>query len=343
MQDIVGDGADGLHFHNVVDADDVCATEHAGGNRSGCREHGFAFRRMCQERFARGSGEDRQIEAREFAEPRENFRVLLAPLAKADAGIDDDAKHVHTGAAGAVDGCLQIFDDGSHNILQRSERSPRLGPAAHVVEDDAGVVFDNGFDQQRIEGKTTGIVDDIDAEFERAFGDFRFVSVDGDGDGELIAQAFENRNQAAKLLGGIDGLSTGTSGFGSDVDDISALFFHFHGARVGAIRIEVLVAVGERIGCDVEHAHDERSFAKRELTRSDFPGVQASWHKGESLVSHAGEKVSLFWVIAFLDGPLATGIQVLMLLLFSAGPVDDQAVGLGAMSHAEGERQFGLG
>ena len=57
--------------------------------------------------------------------------------------------------------------------------------------------------------------------------------------------------------------------FRADVDDVGALLFQFDGAREGAVRIEILSAVGKRIGRDVQHAHQERAFAEQQFAAGE--------------------------------------------------------------------------
>ena len=51
------------------------------------------------------------------------------------------------------------------------------------------------------------------------------------------------------------------------------------GAGEGAIGILVFPAVRERIRSDVDHAHDQRSFAAQQFALAQFPDVGASSHE----------------------------------------------------------------
>ena len=95
---------------------------------------------------------------------------------------------------------------------------------------------------------------------------------------QLVAQALQHRNQTPQFLGRGDARRIRARGFRAYVDDVGALFLHMHGVREGAIRIQVFAAIGERIGRDVQHAHDQRALAELQLAAFDFPEVRFARH-----------------------------------------------------------------
>jgi hypothetical protein len=265
-QDFVGDGERGFHFCHIVDAHHVGAGQDSGCYGRGGGELGFQFRGGGgEERLARWTYDERVFELGQIGEAGEDLRVLFLALAEAEAGVEDNREAIYTGAAGAADGGVEILSDGEHHVGDGAEFAPGFGGAAHVVEDEAGVVLDDGLGEEGIPGETAGVVDDFGAVFDSEFGYFGFIGIDRDGDAEFALEAFEDGDEAADFLGGGDAGAAGLGGFGSDVDDVGALLFEFEGAGKSAVGILVETAVGERVGCDVEDAHDEGSFAETDL------------------------------------------------------------------------------
>ena len=150
------------------------------------------------------------------------------------------------------------------------------GPAAHVIQDQAGVVVGDDPRELRLDREAGGIVDDFHAEFQRALGDLGLIRVHRDRDRQPVFQALQHRDQAAELFGRGDARRARLGGFGADVDDVGAHLFEFDGAREGAVRVGILAAVGEGIGRDVEDAQDHRPLAKLDFPLFQFPEVKLS-------------------------------------------------------------------
>jgi hypothetical protein len=265
-QDFVGDGERGFHFRHIVDAYHVGACEDSGRYGCGGGELGLQFRGGdCEERLARWTYEERVFELGQIGQAGQDLRVLFLALAESEAGVEDDREAVYTGAASAADGGVEILGDGEHHVGDGTELAPGFGGAAHVIEDEAGVILDDGFRQKRIPGEAAGVVDNFGAVFNGEFGYFGFIGIDRDGDAEFAFEALEDGDEASDFLSGGDAGAAGLGGFGADVDDVGALLFEFEGAGKSAVGILVETAVGERVGGDVEDAHDEGSFAETDL------------------------------------------------------------------------------
>jgi hypothetical protein len=190
---------------------------------------------------------------------------LFLALAETEAGVEDDREAVYTRAASAADGGVEILGDSEHHVGDGAELAPGFGRAAHVVEDEAGVVLNDGLGEEGIPGEAAGVIDDFGAVFNGEFGYLGLIGIDRDGDAEFAFEALEDGDEAADFLGGGDTGAAGLGGFGADVDDVGALLFEFEGAGKSAVGILVKTAVGERVGGDVEDAHDEGSFAETDL------------------------------------------------------------------------------
>jgi hypothetical protein len=264
-EDIVRYGGHDPHLFDIMNAHDMRAGHDGCSDGRGGRELRLVLGGLGEERLARGADQHRQLEFRHLTKAGDDLGILLAALSKTDAGIDHDAISIDTGPAGAAYRSFEVLQDGAHDVSQRTERRPGFRTAAHVIENNAGVELDDGFNELRIEGETAGIVDDFGAEFEGAFGGLGLVGIDGNRDAELLAQPLENGNNAAEFFFRGDGLSAGFGGLAADVDDIGALLFHLHGAGESEIGVKVFAAVRERIGRDVEDAHDESAIAEGEF------------------------------------------------------------------------------
>ena len=91
-----------------------------------------------------------------------------------------------------------------------------------MVQNQAGVIFNHNFRQERIECKTAGIVDDFSAMFYSKRSDFRFVGVDRNWNTELLFEPLQYRNQSPQFLGRGDSYTTRFGGFGTNIQNISA-------------------------------------------------------------------------------------------------------------------------
>ena len=142
--------------------------------------------------------------------------------------------------------------DRAHHVFERRKLGPSFRRAAHVIDDQRRVMIGHGARQLRIERQAGRIVDDLSAMLQSLFRDRRFVGVHRNRHRQLAAQPLQHGNQPAQLFGFRNALGTGPRRFRADVDDVRALLFQFDGAGEGAVGIEILAAVGERIGRDVE-------------------------------------------------------------------------------------------
>src|SRR6185437_14448470 len=98
----VGDFGDLDHFGDVVDADDVRATQNArrdcGGGPPDALFCCDAAERVTNECLSRRAHEQRTAKAREFRQARKQFEVLRVVLAEANSGVEDDLRFCDSGA-----------------------------------------------------------------------------------------------------------------------------------------------------------------------------------------------------------------------------------------------------
>ena len=201
-----------------------------------------------------------------FAQAGQDFGVLLFPFAETEAGVKHDPNLIDTGAPGTIGAGVQILCHRDHNVGRGGKFGPSLRRAAHVVNDQARVVFDDYSRKQRIESKTAWIVNDFDAVFERDGGDFGLVGIDRNRNLELAFEALQDGDKPAQLLGRGDAGAAGLSRFGSDVENIGAFGFELDRAGKCKIGIIVLAAIGEGIGSNVEDCDNESAFAEPQFT-----------------------------------------------------------------------------
>ncbi|CAB4864476.1 unannotated protein [freshwater metagenome] len=77
-------------------------------------------------------------------------------------------------------------------------------------------------------------------------------------------QALDHREHPRLLLIGADPRCAGSSRLPADIDDVSASSPHSDAVGNGLARREVDPAVGKRVGCHIEDAHDQGSVSPRE-------------------------------------------------------------------------------
>ena len=82
-------------------------------------------------------------------------------------------------------------------------------------------------------------------------GDFRFVSVDGNRNTELLFEPLQYRNQTPQFFGRGDSYTSRLGGFGANIQNVSAQSFQFNRTRYSKFGIIVQAITGERIGSKV--------------------------------------------------------------------------------------------
>ena len=234
--------------------------------------------RWRKERLARGAGKDGALKRGQLAQMREDLDVLLAALAKTQAGIDGDAITVHTRAACAVNGGLQIARHRTDHVWQRRQLGPGFRRAAHVIQNQACVGVGHGLGKIGIEREPARVIDDFDAVFKGALGGLGFIGIERDRNRQLIFQPLQYGDETAPLFFGGDAFRAGAGGFAAYVDDVGALFFKFEGAGVSAVGVGEVAAVGERVGSNVENTHDEGLLAQLEFDGAQLPVIDLAVH-----------------------------------------------------------------
>ncbi len=157
-------------------------------------------------------------------------------------------------------------------VLHRRRR------ALHVHEDGprAGAGHDAG--HGRVEAEGADVVDDVGPGVEGGPGHGGLGRVDGDEGPALAAQAGDDRDDAGGLLGLGHGPGAGAGALAPDVDDVGAFGDERQAVGDGPGGIGVPAAVRERIGGDVDDAHEPGPGAELEAAAPDVQAARLSAH-----------------------------------------------------------------
>src|ERR1019366_3161769 len=96
--------------------------------------------------------------------------------------------------------------------------------------------------------------------------------------------------------------------FAADVEDVGSLIEQGVAMVDGRARIEVAASVGEGIGRDVEHPHDERALAERQHAAAEIP-LEAGAHGGHCIAAGG----NFLWLSEICYG--VAEIRTILLLL----------------------------
>jgi serine-type D-Ala-D-Ala carboxypeptidase/endopeptidase (penicillin-binding protein 4) len=286
-EDRVGDGRGITGRLNLVDADDGGAGEDGRGSGGeggvaafarwnvGCAER--RFENVPQKRLAGNSGEQGLAEGKEFVLVREQRMILTENLAEAVAGVEYDAAARDAGANSKFERMGEPFADERDNFRcgETRQRGPLRRASARVHQDDPAAKFGAGRGHLGIPGKAADVVDDLRSGGNRGAGGRGFIRVDGEHGGGPLAEHGLNywKNAVLLFLGAHGEISeAGARGLAADVEKIGALIEQREGLCGGRVGAEIEAAVRERVGRDVEDAHNEGARAEGQRTRAQLPG-----------------------------------------------------------------------
>ena len=132
----------------------------------------------------------------------------------------------------------------------------RLAEHVHQAAVHAGVGHQTR--ELRLEAEGRHVVHDRRARVDRGAGDLDLRRVDRDARAHR-GGALDDRQHAADLLVGRDGLRPGTRRLAADVEDVRALVEQLAAVRHGRVRGEELAAVRERVRRHVDDPHDQHA------------------------------------------------------------------------------------
>ena len=249
------------------------------------------------EPFARDRLHEHVAHGVELAHGALNHDILVDGLVESRTGIDADAivRDARTlQGAGLV---AQEAHDGAHDRrflgqgeatahrrqlarlgqtaarvarLQHHRLARRLARTELAVTHDHAATVGLGHHGDHVGVREAAhIVDDGSAQAKAHAGNLGVARVDAH-DGAGLCQGAHHGNDALGLVVGVDGVMAGTRGLAAHVDDVRTLVQHLQATRDGGVGVYILSAVGERVGCHIENAHDPRA-RQRELETPALP------------------------------------------------------------------------
>ena len=225
-------------------------------------------KRLGEEAFARGSGEDGQVDQAKLVEVREQRIVFVEAFAEAEAGVEDDSVAFDAGGGCGFEALGEFGEDEGENFVgcEGWERGPVLGAASGVHHDGSAGELRAGGGHVGVPEVSADVVDDLGSGFDGVTRGGGVEGVDGeDGFRTLLQDGCDDGEDAGLLLFRGERRSVGTGGFAPDVEDVGAFVEHHFGLVEGACgRLAGGVkkaAVREGVGRDVEDAHDQGSPA----------------------------------------------------------------------------------
>ena len=183
---------------------------------------------------------------------------MVQCLAETDAGIEPDTVRVHAGGHGNI----RAFGEEVANladhifILRLVLHGFRL--AGHVHEDDRNAQLGRRFQRPRfLQGPH--IIPDISASLDRSTSDSRLECIHRDARRGAFAQRLDDWDDPAQLFSFRHRISSGTCGFTTNIDHVSAIAQHFKTSLHGCRLVNKVPAIGETVRRDVENGHDKRN------------------------------------------------------------------------------------
>ncbi len=246
----------------------VVAQERGHGLPVGAREE------VPEEPLARRPDEHGQPERLELAEVREQGPVRRPGLGEPEAGVEHELLSPHPRREQRLDARGELVAHVRHDVVVVLERvhDVRVAPPVHAHVRDAGAGDDLG--HRRVGEAAGDVVDDPGAGLDGALGDDGARRVDAD-DRALGRERGDHGEHAREL--GLDrhAARAGARRLAAHVEDVRALAQELTPVRDRGVRLVPLAAVRERVGRDVDDAHDERATHVRELLE---PGDHEAVH-----------------------------------------------------------------
>lgn len=260
----VGDDFDCLAgFADVVDAEQLSAREERCGMEGdgACQGAvGGGLQQLIYHRFAGDGHQERfaREETFQIREAGEEFVVVFQRFGETESRVDDDVGDPQGVEAGEA--LREELGDLGENVVVVRVILHVVGCAAVVHQDVRHLEFGDGFEHSGVEVAASDIVDHIGAREDRVACRQGEAGVDrDDGLREGLADEAYGMDEALRLDVGAQQGGAGASRDHADVDDVGALVEELTGASQQLVVVEIAAAVIERVGRDVEDAHDGRT------------------------------------------------------------------------------------
>ena len=164
---------------------------------------------------------------------------------------------------------LQELEDLQDDILVARFLLHGLGLPLHVHEADGAACLGDDVRHVGVAAQGRDVIDDRRAGGQGAARHFRLRRVHADRHADALGQGLDHGHHAAQLLVRLDRVRARPRGLAADVDDGRALAHERQGLLEGGVGGEEAAAVRERIGRDVDDAHDA---GERQVERPDRRG-----------------------------------------------------------------------
>ena len=195
----------------------------------------------------------------------EQLPILHAALREAQARVKNQVLRQHAGGQQALAQSGQLLDDlGDHAARVLRQAVHGLGGTAGVHQDVRHLQLGGGFNHFVAYVQTGHVVDDVGTGGDGGAGGLRVHGVHADG-GAHLRDCLDDGQDAALFLLHADAHGTGAGGLTANVDNGGALGNHAGGVGDGVDGGVVLAAVAERVGGDVQDAHDEGALGGKRI------------------------------------------------------------------------------
>ncbi len=241
-----------------------------GSRRRSCRRSGPRARAvdLGYEALAGGADHQRAAQLAQLAEPAQELEVVVEGLAEPDPWVEPDPLLGDAGGDGRLgpleEERLHIVDD----VAVGRVRLHRARGPLHVHEDHPRPAPGADRGQLGIAAQRGDVIDDRSSRPEGRLGNRRLRGVDRD----LVTEAGEvgdDRLRPLQLLLGAHRRGPRPGRLSTDVEDLGAVLGKQNPMRNRRLRLEEEPPIGERVGGDVDDAH-QLYLHEREYRRDGF-------------------------------------------------------------------------
>ncbi len=236
-----------------------------------------------EERLARHAYEQRCADGEKLPKPAQQRYIVRVTLAEAEARIDDDARSVDPGSDAFSPPCLEIIPHLGDDILVDGITLHGAGLAEHMHQTHRHAELGDR-PHGAGEAQRACVVDETGADIHRRPHHLGPAGVDGYGYCNRVSHRLDDGHDAVDLFLPSHRWRAGARGLPADVDDSGTFGHHALGVPQRSVAGEEAAAVGERIGGDVEYAHDSRA---RQIERT-AAAVERGYGHRPRRCSHGG-------------------------------------------------------
>jgi hypothetical protein len=190
---------------------------------------------------------------------------MRRPFREAESRIQEDRLASNPPLRGARYRLLELADDVDDDIAVNGALVHLAGASACVHEHHRRAGLRRGGRQFRIVLESADVVDDRGARRKRQTGGARPVGVDREEGAGACRESLYDRHHPPQFFFLANRVRARPRRFSTDVEDVRAVFHHAQPCVDCVLDMKMHPPVGERVGRDVEDAHDERPLAQDEF------------------------------------------------------------------------------